>query len=161
LEAHQPVLSNDDIAKLRNIHKATKGQFKSLVLDITYPAKQGAKGCAAALKALRKAASQSVADGYNILILSDRNVSRDRVAIPALLATSGIHHHLVNAGLRTSTGLVVDTGSARETHHVALLAGYGAEAICPWLAFDTIAQLPINCPAGLMPKKPKAFYQRR
>ncbi|MDP2806383.1 MAG: glutamate synthase-related protein [Gallionellaceae bacterium] len=149
LEAHQPVLSNEDIAKLRDIHKATKGQFKSLVLDITYPAKQGAKGCAAALKALRKAASQSVADGYNILILSDRNVSAERVAIPALLATSGIHHHLVCAGLRTSTGLVVDTGSARETHHIALLAGYGAEAVCPWLAFDTIADIVGELPGGI------------
>lgn len=153
LEAHQPVLTNYDIAKLRNIHKTTKGQFKSLVLDITYPAKQGAKGCASALKALRKAASQSVADGYNILILSDRNVSSERVAIPALLATSGIHHHLVNAGLRTSTGLVVDTGSARETHHVALLAGYGAEAICPWLAFDTIASIADQLPGGIDAKE--------
>ena len=158
LEAHQPVLSNDDIAKLRNIHKATKGQFKSLVLDITYPAKQGAKGCSAALKALRKAASQSVADGYNILILSDRNVSRERVAIPALLATSGIHHHLVNAGLRTSTGLVVDTGSARETHHVALLAGYGAEAVCPWLAFDTITAIAEQLPGGISAKEAKKRF---
>jgi glutamate synthase (NADPH/NADH) large chain len=153
LEAHQPVLSNDDIAKLRNIHKATKGQFKALVLDITYPAKQGAKGCAAALKALRKAAADSVADGYNILILSDREVSRERVAIPALLATSGVHHHLVRAGLRTSTGLVVDTGSARETHHVALLAGYGAEAVCPWLAFDTIASIADQLPGGIDAKE--------
>jgi glutamate synthase (NADPH/NADH) large chain len=158
LEAHQPVLSNDDIAKLRDIHKATKGQFKSLVLDITYPAKQGAKGCAAALKALRKAASQSVADGYNILILSDRNVTRERVAIPALLATSGVHHHLVCAGLRTSTGLVVDTGSARETHHIALLAGYGAEAVCPWLTFDTIAAIADQLPGGIDAKEAKKRF---
>ncbi len=158
LEAHQPVLSNDDIAKLRNIHKATKGQFKALVLDITYPAKQGTKGCAAALKALRKAASQSVADGYNILILSDRNVTRERVAIPALLATSGVHHHLVRAGLRTSTGLVVDTGSARETHHIALLAGYGAEAVCPWLAFDTITSIADQLPGGIDAKEAKKRF---
>ena len=158
LEAHQPVLSSDDIAKLRNIHKATKGQFKSLVLDITYPAKNGAKGCAAALKALRKAASQSVADGYNILILSDRDVSRERVAIPALLATSGVHHHLVNAGLRTSTGLVVDTGSARETHHIALLAGYGAEAVCPWLAFDTVAAIAGQLPGGIDAKEARKRF---
>ena len=158
LEAHQPVLSNDDIAKLRNIHKATKGQFKALVLDITYPAKQGTKGCAAALKALRKAASQSVADGYNILILSDRNVTRERVAIPALLATSGVHHHLVRAGLRTSTGLVVDTGSARETHHIALLAGYGAEAVCPWLAFDTITSIAAQLPGGIDAKEAKKRF---
>jgi glutamate synthase (NADPH/NADH) large chain len=158
LEAHQPVLSNHDIAKLHNIHKATKGHFKALVLDITYPAKQGAKGCAVALKALRKAASQSVADGYNILILSDRNVSRERVAIPALLATSGVHHHLVSAGLRTSTGLVVDTGSARETHHIALLAGYGAEAVCPWLAFDTIASIADQLPGGIDAKEAKKRF---
>jgi glutamate synthase (NADPH/NADH) large chain len=101
LEVHQPVLSDDDIAKLRSIGKLTKGRYKSLVLDITYPAKQGAKGCEAALQALRNAACKSVADGYNVLILSDRAVSRDRVAIPALLATSGVHHHLVRAGLRT------------------------------------------------------------
>ena len=158
LEAHQPVLSDDDIAKLRNIHKTTKGQFKALVLDITYPAKQGTKGCAAALKALRKAASQSVADGYNILILSDRNVTRERVAIPALLATSGVHHHLVRAGLRTSTGLVVDTGSARETHHIALLAGYGAEAVCPWLAFDTITSIADQLPGGIDAKEAKKRF---
>jgi glutamate synthase (NADPH/NADH) large chain len=160
LEAHQPVLSNDDIAKLRNIHKATKGQFKSLVLDITYPAKQGAKGCSVALKALLKAASKSVADGYNILILSDRNVSSERVAIPALLATSGVHHHLVSAGLRTSTGLVIDTGSARETHHVALLAGYGAEAICPWLAFDTIAAIANQLPGSIDAKEAKKRFTK-
>jgi glutamate synthase (NADPH/NADH) large chain len=158
LEALQPVLSNEDIAKLRKIHKTTKGHFKSLVLDITYPAKHGAKGSAAALKALRKAASQSVADGYNILILSDRNVSSERVAIPALLATSGIHHHLVNAGLRTSTGLVVDTGSARETHHIALLAAYGAEAICPWLVFDTIDSIADQLPNGLEAKEAKKRF---
>ena len=158
LEAHQPVLTNDDIAKLRNIHKTTKGHFKSLVLDITYPANLGAKGSAAALKALRKAASQSVVDGYNILILSDRNVSSERVAIPALLATSGIHHHLVSAGLRTSTGLVVDTGSARETHHIALLAAYGAEAICPWLAFDTIASIADQLPGNIEAKEAKKRF---
>ncbi len=158
LEAHQPILSNDDIAKLRDISKLTKGQYKSLVLDITYPAKQGAKGCDAAMKALRKAASQSVADGYNVLILSDRNVTAERVAIPALLATSGVHHHLVRAGLRTSTGLVVDTGSARETHHFALLAGYGAEAVCPWLAFETIVSIADQLPGGIDAKEAKKRF---
>lgn len=77
-------------------------------------------------------------DGYNILILSDRNQSKDRMAIPALLATSATHQHLVREGLRTNTGLVVDTGSAREVHHFALLGGYGAEAICPWLAYESM-----------------------
>ena len=141
LEVHQPVLSNDDIAKLRDIGKLTDNKYKSLVLDITYPATQGAAGCEKAVKSLCAAADKAVADGYNVLILSDREMSAKRIAIPALVACSKVHHHLVQAGLRTSTGLVVDTGSAREVHHFALLAGYGAEAVCPWLAYETIAAM--------------------
>ncbi|HEY6896996.1 MAG TPA: glutamate synthase large subunit, partial [Rhodocyclaceae bacterium] len=141
LEVHQPVLLEDDIARLRGIEKLTQGKFKSLVLDISYPVAQGAAGCEAALQALCAAAEASVADGYNIVILSDRAVNRERVAIPALLACAAVHHHLVKKGLRTSTGLVVDSGSVRETHHFALLAGYGAEAVCAWLALETIKDL--------------------
>ena len=147
LEVHQPVLSNDDIAKLRNIAELTQGRYRSLVLDITYPLTQGAAGCEKALQALCVAADQAVADGYNVLILSDRAMSAKRVAIPALVACSKVHHHLVHAGLRTSTGLVVDTGSVREVHHFALLAGYGAEAVCPWLAYETIAAMVEYSPA--------------
>ncbi len=140
LEVHQPVLSGEDLAKLVNIDKLTGGRFRALVLDITYPAKQGAAGMEKALAKLRADAEKAVGR-YNVLILSDRAVSRERVAIPALLACSGVHHHLVRHGLRTSAGLVVDTGSAREVHHFALLAGYGAEAVCPWLAFETLADM--------------------
>ncbi|MEQ1590594.1 MAG: glutamate synthase-related protein [Gallionella sp.] len=156
LEVHQPVLSNDDIAKLRNIDKLTQGQYKSLVLDITYPATQGAVGCEDALKALCKAADKAVADGFNVLILSDRAMSAECVAIPALVACSKVHLHLVQAGLRTSTGLVVDTGSAREVHHFALLAGYGAEAVCPWLAYETIANMKL--PANIDGKEAKKRF---
>ena len=95
----------------------------------------------AAIDALNKAAADAVHSGFNLLILSDRNTGADRIAIPALLACSATHQSLVRAGLRTSTGLVVDTGSAREVHHFALLGGYGAEAVCPWLAFQTIEQM--------------------
>ena len=102
------------------------------------------------------AADKAVADGYNVLILSDRAMSAERVAIPALVACSKVHHHLVQAGLRTSTGLVVDTGSAREVHHFALLAGYGAEAVCPWLAYETIAAM--NLPAKVDAKDAKKRY---
>jgi len=146
LEVKQPVLSNEDIAKLRNIDKLTKGRYRSLVLDITYPVKQGSDGCEKALKALCKAADKAVADGYNVLILSDRATSAKRVAIPALVACSKVHLHLVHNGQRTSTGLVIDSGSVREVHHFALLAGYGAEAVCPWLTYETIAamKLPAN-----------------
>jgi len=152
LEAHQPVLSNEDFAKLRDIGKLTQGRYKSLVLNMTYPVSQGAKGCEAAIKSLCAAADKAVADGYNVLILSDRAVSSKRVAIPALLACAAVHHHLIRAGLRTSTGLVVDTGSAREVHHFALLAGYGAEAVCPWLAYETVASLSDGMPKNLSAK---------
>ena len=141
LEVHQPVLTNEDIAKLRGIGKLTKNKYKSLVLDITYQAKQGATGSEKAIKALCAAAEKAVTSGYNVLILSDRAMSATNVAIPALLATAAVHHHLVRAGLRTSTGLVVETGSAREVHHFALLAGYGAEAVCPWLVYETVAAM--------------------
>ena len=141
LEVHQPVLSEEDCGRLRAIDKLTKGRFKSLVVDITYPVAEGAEGCARALERIADSAEHSVADGFNILILSDRGVSRDRVAVPALLACAGAHHHLVRKGLRTSTGIVIDTGSVREVHQFALLAAYGAEAICPWLAYATVQDL--------------------
>ena len=138
LEASQPVLMLDELEQLKAIATLTNNQYKSLVLDITYPAQEGKAGMAAALQSLTKAAEKAVQDGFNILILSDRGMNAARVAIPALLACSATHEHLVRAGLRTSAGLVVDTGSAREVHHFALLAGYGAEAVCPWLTFETI-----------------------
>ncbi|MDD4912932.1 MAG: glutamate synthase large subunit [Sideroxydans sp.] len=150
LEVHQPILSLEDMAKLYGIDKLTKGQYKSQVLDLTYAAKNGAAGCEKAIADLCKAANKAVTSGFNVLILSDRAVSDKRVAIPALLATAAVHHHLVKAGLRTSAGLVVETGSAREVHHFALLAGYGAEAVCPWLAFDSIEQFEL--PAGVSAK---------
>ena len=156
LEVHQPVLSNDDIAKLRDIDQLTQGRYRSLVLDITYPVTQGAAGCEKAVRALCAAADKAVADGYNVLILSDRAMSAKRVAIPALVACSKVHHYLVQAGLRTSTGLVVDTGSVREVHHFALLAGYGAEAVCPWLAYETIAAMKL--PANVDVKEAKKRY---
>ena len=141
LEASQPVLMPDELEQLKAIATLTQNQYKSLVLDITYPASLGKAGMAAAVASITNAASNAVQSGFNILILSDRNVSADRLAIPALLACSATHEHLVKAGLRTSTGLVVDTGSAREVHHFALLAGYGAEAVCPWLTFETIKEI--------------------
>jgi len=156
LEVHQPVLSNEDIAKLRNIENLTNGQYRSLVLDITYPATQGAAGCEKAVKALCAAADKAVANGYNVLILSDRAMSEKRVAIPALVACSRVHLHLVHGGIRTSTGLVVDTGSAREVHHFALLAGYGAEAVCPWLTYATIGSMKL--PANVDPKEAKKRF---
>jgi glutamate synthase (NADPH/NADH) large chain len=141
LEVHQPVLTNEDLERIRGIHAHTDGAFRTTTLDMCYPAEQGADGMEPALERLCAEAGKAVNDGYNILILSDRGVDRRRVAIPAPLATSAVHHHLVRAGLRTRCGLVVETGSTREVHHFAVLAGYGAEAINPYLAFETLANL--------------------
>ncbi|KHF26648.1 glutamate synthase (NADH), large subunit [Solemya velum gill symbiont] len=138
LEANQPVLTNEDLERIRSIKDSAGGAFRTRTLDISYPADVGADGMRKALNDLCVAAEKAVLGHYNILILSDRRVDTDSVAIPALLATSAVHHHLIRKGLRTDTGLVVETGAALEVHHFATLAGYGAEAINPWLAFETI-----------------------
>ena len=141
LEVSQPVLDFEQMETIRHIEYYTKGKFKSCELDITYPVAWGKQAIEARLANLCAQAEDAVRSGYTILIISDRRMDRNRVAIPALLAQSAIHQHLVNKGLRTSTGLVVETGSAREVHHFALLGGYGAEAVHPYLAFETITEM--------------------
>ena len=142
LEVAQPILSNDDLEKIRRISDIEDNEFHALTLDMTWDAASGANGLQARLDELCAEAETAIAQrNENILILSDRAMRADRVAIPALLATSAVHHHLIRKGLRTSAGLVVETGEAREIHHFCTLAGYGAEAINPYLAFDTVDQL--------------------
>jgi glutamate synthase (NADPH/NADH) large chain len=141
LEVTQPVLSFADMAKLRNIAAYTEDKFQSAELDICYPLAWGNEGVEARLASLCSEAEDAVHRGCSILIVSDRKVDRDDVAIPALLATSAVHQHLVTQGLRTRVGLVVETGAARETHHFAVLAGYGAEAVHPYLALETLLDL--------------------
>jgi len=141
LEVSQPVLDFEQMETIRNIEKYTDGKFRSAEFDITYPVAWGKQAVEARLASLAAQAEDAVRSGYTILIISDRKMDRERVAIPSLLALSAIHQHLVNRGLRTSTGLVVETGSAREVHHFALLGGYGAEAVHPYLAFETLSQL--------------------
>jgi glutamate synthase (NADPH/NADH) large chain len=141
LEVSHPVLDFEQMETIRHIEYYTKGKFKSCELDITYPAAWGKQAIEARLANLCATAEDAVRAGYTILVISDRKLNRDHVAIPALLALSAIHQHLVNRGLRTSTGLVVETGSAREVHHFALLGGYGAEAVHPYLAFETLIEL--------------------
>ncbi|MBP6652055.1 MAG: glutamate synthase subunit alpha, partial [Xylophilus sp.] len=156
LEVAQPILDFADMAKLRNIEEHTKGKFKSSTLDITYPADWGREGVEAKLASLCAEAVDAIKGGANILIVSDRNVKATQVAIPALLASSAIHQHLVREGLRTTAGLVVETGSAREVHHFAVLAGYGAEAVHPYLAMETLADLHKDLPGDL--SADKAIY---
>lgn len=141
LEVTQPVLDVAAMAQIRNIEKITAHKFRSFELDITYPTAWGPDGIEACIASLCSNAADAVLSGYNILLISDRNIDSERVAIPALLATSAIHLHLIRAGLRTRTGLVVETGSAREVHHFALLGGYGAEAIHPYLALESLAMM--------------------
>ncbi len=141
LEAEKPILTADEMEKIRHIELFTGASFRSLELDICYPAAWGAAGMEAALASLCAHAEDATRLGYNILIVSDRKVSAELMPIPALLATAAVHQHLVRKGLRTSTGLVVETGSAREVHQFALLAGYGAEAVHPYLALESLAQL--------------------
>jgi len=138
LEVTQPVLDVAEMAQLRSIAEVTGDKFRSFELDITYPAVWGAEGIEARLAALCARAVDAVNTGFTVLILTDRAVDYERVAIPALLATSAVHQHLIREGLRTNTGLVVETGSAREVHHFALLGGYGAEAIHPFLALESL-----------------------
>jgi glutamate synthase (NADPH) large chain len=138
LEVPQPVLTSDDMEKIRHIEMFTGGYFKSHELDITYPAAWGTEGVEAAVASLCAHAEDAIQNGINLLIVTDRHVDADHVAIPALLAVGAIHQHLVRKGLRTSTGLVIETGSAREVHHFALLGGYGAAAVHPYLALETL-----------------------
>ncbi|MFD1696990.1 glutamate synthase large subunit [Roseibium aestuarii] len=141
LEVRQPILTNADLEKIRAIGDIADNQFSAKTLDITYSASKGADGMEKALEELCERAEKAVLDGDNIIILSDRLISRSRIAIPALLATAAVHHHLIRKGLRTSVGLVVETGEAREVHHFCVLAGYGAEAINPYLAFETLLSM--------------------
>ncbi|MBR7779068.1 glutamate synthase-related protein [Undibacterium rugosum] len=153
LEVAQPVLDFDDIAKLRNISANTGGKFKSYELDICYPVAWGKDGIEARLASICAEVVDAVKSGHNIMIITDRKMDANNVAIPALLATSTVHQHLVSKGLRTTTGLVVETGSARETHHFALLAGYGAEAVHPYLAMQTLADMVKDLPGDLSAEK--------
>jgi len=158
LEVRQPILSNIDLEKIRHIEHLVDSAFRTYTIDICYPAENGAEGMAAALEMLCERAADVVHQGHNILILSDRSVNGDRVAMPALLATAAVHHHLIREGLRTEVGLVTETGEARKVHDFCLLAGYGAEAINPYLAFDTLSALGHELPKPMREEDIHASY---
>ncbi|MFP5396171.1 MAG: glutamate synthase large subunit [Alphaproteobacteria bacterium] len=144
LEVDQPILTNEDVAKIRSVEAALDGAFRTETIDITWDAKSGAAGLEMAIKEMCWAATEAVLQDKNILILSDRAQGPDRIPMPALLATAAVHHHLVRQGLRMQTGLVVETGEAREVHHFCVLAGYGAEAINPYVAFETLEEIRVR-----------------
>ena len=158
LEVNQPVLDFAGMAKLHAIAHHTQGKFHSATIDITYPLDWGREGVEAKLASLCAQAVDEIRGGANILIISDRGVSATQVAIPALLALSAIHQHLVVKGLRTTAGLVVETGTAREVHHFAVLAGYGAEAVHPYLALETLVDMHQGLAGDLSANKAIANY---
>jgi glutamate synthase (NADPH/NADH) large chain len=144
LEVHQPVLTNADLEKIRSISELVDGAFRTATIDATWDAREGAAGLEKAVERICRDATEFVLADSNILILSDRAVSAERIPVPAALATAAVHHHLIRQGLRMQTGLVIETGEAREVHHFCVLAGYGAEAVNPYTAFETLDEIRVR-----------------
>ena len=138
IKLQQPILSNRDTAKLREV---SKGDLRAVTLPMLFNVADGEAGLGKAVDELCTAAATAVKDGASILILSDRGVDREHAPVPSLLATAAVHHHLIRQGTRTQCGLVIETGEAREAHHFCLLIGYGAGAINPYVAFETLTDM--------------------
>ncbi|MDS4031808.1 MAG: glutamate synthase large subunit, partial [Candidatus Contendobacter sp.] len=160
LEVKRPLLANVDLERIRRIEYHVDRAFRTRTLSICYPVERGAAGMARALEDLCREAADVVRRGDNILILSDRDMDADHIALPALLATAAVHHHLIRTGLRTEVGLVVETGEAKRVHDFCLLAGYGAEAINPWLAFDTLSASLAHLPQPLTETEAHEHYTK-
>ncbi|ABB23390.1 glutamate synthase large subunit [Pelodictyon luteolum] len=134
-----PILTNQDLEKIRGIDKPG---FRAVTIPIFYDVAKGGKGIEAAMQDIYRQAEQAAQVGVNIVILSDKGeIERDRAPIPALLAVSGLHNFLINAGIRTEIGLVLESAEPRAVHHFAMLIGYGAGAVNPYMAFETIRSL--------------------
>src|SRR6201982_1303233 len=149
LEVRQPILTDADLEKVRSISDIADTHFRSRTLDTTFHAGFGAAGLEQVLDELCARAEAAVREGVNIIILSDRMAGSEPLPVPSPLACAAVHHHLIRTGLRTSVGLVVESGEPREVHHFACLAGYGAEAINPYLAFETIIGMKDRLPGAL------------
>jgi glutamate synthase (NADPH/NADH) large chain len=156
LELPHPILTNQDLAKLR---ETPIQQVRTPpTLPMLYPIAEGADGLKAALDELCRQASLAVLDGHGLLILSDRGSTQELAPVPSLLATGAVHHHLMRNGMRMKVGIIVETGEAREVHHFCLLLGYGAGAVNPYLALETIHQLARSGTPGL--SDPEASRQK-
>jgi glutamate synthase (ferredoxin) len=130
-----PILTNAELAKLKNV---SEGDFRSISFDIVFNPKDGVKGLESALESIFSGADKAIEEGVNLIVLSDRNLSPVQAPIPALLAVSGLHHHLIRKGTRTRVGIILESGEPKEVHHFAVLMGYGCGAINPYLAYATI-----------------------
>ena len=152
LEVRQPILTNEDLGKIRYISSLVDNAFQSQTFDMIWPSNKKAEGLESALVSLLSDIDRCVGkEGVDIIILSDRNIGPDSIPIPSLLAVSAVHHHLVRSGKRTEVGLVVETGEAREIHDYCALIGYGAEAINPYLALETIDAIRDSLPEDISP----------
>ncbi len=138
IKIHSPVLTNEELARIRDMDLPG---FKTKTISILFRVKEGGTGLEHALENVYAQADAAITEGYTFIILSDRGVNKYMAPIPALLATAGVHHHLVRNGTRVKIGLVLETGEPREVHHFALLLGYGAGAINPYLAFESLGNL--------------------
>ncbi len=141
IKLKNPILDNDELAKLKHLNFAPHHGFQSKTIPMLFDVKGGTQGMVQAIENIFKEADAAIQSGCNIIILSDRGVDETHAPIPSLLATAGLHHHLVRKGTRTQVGLVIESGEPREVHHFALLVGYGAGAINPYLAFETLDDL--------------------
>ena len=135
LRVPRPIVTNEELEKIRHVHE---GNLKAATLSAIFKKEDGLPGLEKALEKLFKEADETIEKGYSILILSDRDIHKHNVPMPSLLACAGLHHHLIRRGTRTKVGLIVETGEAREMHHFAVLIGYGANIINPYLVFETI-----------------------
>jgi glutamate synthase (NADPH/NADH) large chain len=135
LKLHQPILTNRDLEKLRRV---SQGDFLATTIPMLFPVEAGAKGLERALKQLCRQASHAIQSGYTLLILSDRGLDEDYAPIPSLLALTAVHNHLIREEKRTQVALIIESGEPREVMHFALLIGYGASAINPYLALETV-----------------------
>lgn len=138
IKVHSPVLTNEELARIRDVDLPG---FKTAVVPILYAMAEAGKGLDKALKEACALVDQAIRDGYTNIILSDRGVDQNKAAIPALLATAGVHHHLIRNGTRTKVGLILESGEPREVHHFAVLIGYGVGAVNPYLAFESLGDL--------------------
>lgn len=147
IKLKSPILRNDELEKLRQLDGSYRrgghrplmaGHYKTVTLPMLFVVKEGATGLARAMDELCRRASACIADAVDFIILSDRGIDKEHAPIPALLAVAGVHHHLIREGTRTKVGFIIESGEPREVHHFALLIGYGAGAVNPYLAFETL-----------------------
>jgi glutamate synthase domain-containing protein 2/glutamate synthase domain-containing protein 1/glutamate synthase domain-containing protein 3 len=157
LEVPTPILSNADLETIRHV---TQRQFPAATISTTFHSDGGVAALERGLERICRLASEKIRDGYTVLVLSDRHVDANHAPIPALLATAAVHHHLVREQTRSAVGMVIETGEAREVMHVALLVGFGAETVNPYLALDTVGELHRRglLPAGTDPSRARERY---